>query len=119
MIMYADKITDAMKAAIDESSRRRAKQIAYNEANGLVPTQIKRYTRTTIAGTTSAQSLEPYPLGGGVQIAADVSGVYSVAEREIAINDARRRMEEAAKALDFAQAALWRDRMYELQGKKV
>jgi len=119
VIMYADKITDAMKAAIDESSRRRAKQMAYNEANGLVPTQIKRYTRTTIAGTTSAQSLEPYPLGGGVQIAADVSGVYSVAEREIAINDARRRMEEAAKALDFAQAALWRDRMYELQGKKV
>ncbi|MBQ5807295.1 MAG: UvrB/UvrC motif-containing protein, partial [Tidjanibacter sp.] len=106
------------QATINESVRRRAKQMAYNEANGIVPTQIKRYTRTTIAGTTSAQTLEPYPLGGGVSVAADVSGVYSAGEREIAIADARRRMEEAAKALDFAQAALWRDRMYELQGKK-
>ena len=51
-------------------------------------------------------------------IAADAKGVYSPEEREGAIADARRRMEEAAKALDFAQAALWRDRMYELQGKK-
>ena len=51
-------------------------------------------------------------------MAADNKGVYSASERESAILEARKRMEEAAKALDFAQAALWRDRMYELQGKK-
>jgi excinuclease ABC subunit B len=119
VIMYADRITAAMQATIAESTRRRNKQIAYNEANGITPTQIKRYTRTTISGTTSAQTSEPYPLGGsGVQMAADNRGVYSASERESAIEDARRRMEEAARALDFAQAALWRDRMYELQGKK-
>jgi excinuclease UvrABC helicase subunit UvrB len=51
-------------------------------------------------------------------VAADNKGVYSAHEREVAIEEARRRMEEAAKALDFAQATLWRDRMYELQGNK-
>ncbi len=118
VIMYGDTITDAMQATINESRRRREKQMAYNEANGIIPTQIRRYARTTIAGVTS-ESTEPYPLGvGGAQMAADKRSVYSPEEREGVIADARRRMEEAAKALDFAQAALWRDRMYELQGKK-
>ena len=117
VIMYGDTITDAMQATINESRRRREKQMAYNEANGITPTQIRRYARTTIAGTASEVS-EAYPLGGRSTIAADTKGVYSPEEREVAIADARRRMEEAAKALDFAQAALWRDRMYELQGKK-
>ena len=117
VIMYGDTITDAMQATINESRRRREKQMAYNEANGITPTQIRRYARTTIAGTASEVS-EAYPLGGRSTIAADTRGVYSPEEREVAIADARRRMEEAAKALDFAQAALWRDRMYELQGKK-
>lgn len=117
VIMYGDKITDAMQATINESRRRREKQMAYNEANGITPTQIRRYARTTISGTSS-EGVEPYPLGGMSSIAADTKGVYSAQEREVAISDARRRMEEAAKALDFAQAALWRNRMYELQGKK-
>lgn len=117
VIMYGDTITDAMQATINESRRRREKQMAYNEANGITPTQIRRYARTTIAGTAS-EVPEAYPLGGRSTIAADTKGVYSPEEREVAIADARRRMEEAAKALDFAQAALWRDRMYELQGKK-
>ena len=117
VIMYGDTITDAMQATINESRRRREKQMAYNEANDITPTQIRRYARTTIAGTASEVS-EAYPLGGRSTIAADTKGVYSPEEREVAIADARRRMEEAAKALDFAQAALWRDRMYELQGKK-
>ena len=119
VIMYGDKITDAMQATINESRRRREKQMAYNEANGITPTQIRRYARTTISGSTSAEGVEPYPLGGlSSAIAADTKSVYSAHEREVAIADARRRMEEAAKALDFAQAALWRNRMYELQGNK-
>ena len=119
VIMYADKITDAMQATINESQRRRDKQMAYNEANNVTPTQIRRYTRTTISGTTSSVA-DPYPLGGlPATMAADVGHTYSAEERAESIEVARRRMEEAAKALDFAQAALWRDRMYELQGKKV
>ncbi len=117
VIMYADKITDAMQATINESRRRREKQMAYNESNGITPTQIRRYARTTISGAAS-EALEPYPLGGRSSVAADNKGVYSAHEREVAIEEARRRMEEAAKALDFAQATLWRDRMYELQGNK-
>ena len=118
--MYADKITDAMKATINESRRRREKQMAYNKANNITPTQIRRYGRTTIAGNYSAEGgVESYPLGGRNAVAADGGrSVYGAEEREVAISDARRRMEEAARALDFAQAALWRDRMYELQGKK-
>ncbi len=120
VIMYADKITDAMKATINESRRRREKQMAYNKANNIIPTQIRRYGRTTIAGNYSAEGgVESYPLGGRNAVAADGGrSVYGAEEREVAISDARRRMEEAARALDFAQAALWRDRMYELQGKK-
>ena len=118
VIMYGDKITDAMRATINESRRRREKQMAYNEANGVTPTQIRRYARTTISGNASTAAAEPYPLGGISSHAADKQATYSPEEREQAIVDARRRMEEAAKALDFAQAALWRDRMYELQGKK-
>ncbi|MBQ2248281.1 MAG: excinuclease ABC subunit UvrB [Tidjanibacter sp.] len=120
VIMYADKITDAMKATINESRRRREKQMAYNKANNITPTQIRRYGRTTIAGNYSAEGgVESYPLGGRNAVAADGGrSVYGAEEREVAISDARRRMEEAARALDFAQAALWRDRMYELQGKK-
>jgi excinuclease ABC subunit B len=115
--MYGDKITDAMQATINESRRRREKQMAYDEANGITPTQIRRYARTTIAGNSS-EAIEPYPLGGLSSVAADTKSAYSAEERERAIADARRRMEEAAKALDFAQATLWRDRMYELQGNK-
>lgn len=117
VIMYGDKITDAMQATINESRRRREKQMAYNAANGITPTQIRRYARTTISGA-SVEASEVYPLGGKSSVAADVRGAYSAEEREKAILEARQRMEEAAKALDFAQAALWRDRMYELQGKK-
>ena len=117
VIMYGDKITDAMQATINESRRRRDKQMAYNEANGITPTQIRRYARTTIAGNSS-EVIEPYPLGGLSSVAADTKSTYSAEEREKAIAEARRRMEEAAKALDFSQAALWRNRMYELQGKK-
>ena len=117
VIMYGDTITDAMRATINESRRRREKQMAYNEKHGITPTQIKRYARTTISGTAS-EATEAYPLGGAALMAADKRGAYSAEERESAIRDARRRMEEAAKALDFAQAAMWRDRMYELQGKK-
>ena len=119
VIMYADKITDAMQATINESQRRRDKQMAYNEANNITPTQIRRYARTTISGTTSPAG-DTYPLGGLPSLmAADTQGAYSPEERAESIEVARRRMEEAAKALDFAQAAIWRDRMYELQGKKV
>lgn len=117
VIMYGDKITDAMQATINESRRRREKQMAYNEANNITPTQIRRYARTTISGATT-DAPEPYPLGGLSSVAADTTGAYSAEEREKGIAEARRRMEEAAKALDFAQAALWRNRMYELQGKK-
>ena len=117
VIMYGDTITDAMRATINESRRRREKQMAYNEKHGITPTQIKRYARTTISGTAS-EATEAYPLGGAALMAADKRGAYSAEERESAIRDARRRMEEAAKALDFAQAAMWRDRLYELQGKK-
>jgi excinuclease ABC subunit B len=117
VIMYGDKITDAMQATINESRRRRDKQMAYNKANGITPTQIRRYARTTIAGNSS-EAIEPYPLGGLSSVAADTKSTYSAEEREKAIAEARRRMEEAAKALDFSQAALWRNRMYELQGKK-
>ncbi|MDY3979145.1 MAG: excinuclease ABC subunit UvrB [Tidjanibacter sp.] len=118
VIFYGDKITDAMRAAIDESARRRAKQMNYNTEHGITPTAIKRYARETITGESSSSSDNvAYPTGGLQSMAADVRERYGADELDKAVKEARERMEEAAKQLDFGQAALWRDRMYELQGK--
>lgn len=98
-IMYADKITDSMRRTIDETADRRAKQEAYNKANGLTPTQIKKEISSSLS---SKQELEVS------QVKEDISK-YSIEQREQRVKKLTREMTEAAKELDFLKAAALRD----------
>ena len=122
VIMYADRMTEAMRATIAESDRRREKQMRYNEEHGITPRAVTHSVRSLLTEESLAtmpatpQPLyTPTPLNTSVGIAADVSGTYSAGGVEQEIENARRNMEEAAKRLDFGEAARWRDAMYALQ----
>ncbi len=123
VIMYADKMTDAMRATIAESNRRREKQMRYNREHGITPTAITRQSRSilseeSLASTGGEKKLYAglsTPLYGSGSLAADVRGDYSPSQLLHEVEEARRRMEEAAKRLDFGEAARWRDAMYALQ----
>ena len=119
VIMYADKITDSMQRTIDAANYRRIKQHAYNEENGLVPTQIIKPTREIIG-------LEYRPdkslIGNGYvaseigDVAADPVVKYMTVEAlEKTILKTQKEMTRASKDLDFIEAARLRDEMYRLK----
>ena len=113
VIMYADKITDAMKLAIDETERRRALQAKYNEEHGITPESTTR--RMAELGAASGTSdWSPIPGRGGAS--ADLEGL-SAAELEDRIEELRSEMLVAAEALEFEKAAEIRDRIKKLEGR--
>jgi excinuclease ABC subunit B len=115
VIMYADKITDSMKQTIDETTRRRIKQLAYNEQNGITPTQIIKASRS-IMGDINTKSGKAYVEPENIDIAADPIVKYMNKQAmEKAIENTRHKMEKAAKELDFKEAARLRDEMFMLQ----
>ncbi len=112
VLMYADTITRSMKETIDETERRRAKQQAYNEEHGITPTQVGSATRAS----TLARSFEVEQANRTRCLAEDP--VIRSMDREglrKALENARTRMEAAAKELDFLQAARYRDEMFALK----
>ncbi|MGZ4034334.1 MAG: excinuclease ABC subunit UvrB [Bacteroidia bacterium] len=121
VIMYADKITGSMQRTIDETERRRQKQIAYNLANNLVPTSLNK-SRESIMGQTTVivdskgNLARPYIENEQINYAADPVVQYmSKEELQKAINKTRKAMDAAAKAFDFAEAARLRDEMFALE----
>lgn len=112
VIMYADRITDSMQRAIDETARRRSIQEAYNEKHGIVPTTIIKEVRDLISITKVAEDDgEKY----------DISAAYnkmSKAEKDDVIMRLEKEMKDAAKALDFERAATLRDTVLELKASK-
>ncbi|CAM1362692.1 UvrABC system protein B [Tenacibaculum litoreum] len=105
-IMYADKITNSMQLTIDETNRRREKQINYNTAHGITPTQINK----KIDNTLSKNAITSYHYDNATQKAAEQELEYlPKQEIEKRIRTKRKQMEEAAKALDFLVAAQLRD----------
>ena len=105
-IMYADKITRSMQLTIDETTRRREKQITYNTQHGITPKQINK----KIDETLSKKAVASYQYHTAVQKAAEQDLQYlPKGEIEKRIWDKRKQMEEAAKALDFIVAAQLRD----------
>jgi len=121
VIMYADKVTDSMKQTMDETERRRQKQIAYNIANGLVPTALNK-SKESVMGASSilvdakGNLARPYVENEKVDYAADPVVQYmSKEELNKAILRTRKQMEAAAKGFDFIEAARLRDEMFALE----
>lgn len=113
-IMYADKITNSMQMTIDETIRRREKQVNYNTANGITPKQINK----KIDDTLSRSAITTHQYDAAIQKAAEQDLEYlPKAEIEKRIRNKRKQMEEAAKALDFMVAAQLRDEIAVLKEK--
>lgn len=118
VIMYADKITNSMQITIDETNRRREKQLQYNEEHGITPKQIVK-AQKSILGASVGRKAEPKPYyvePDKADIAADpVVKLMNVDALEKAIAKAKKSMEAAAKQLNFIEAAQYRDEMLSLQ----
>lgn len=120
VIMYADTVTDSMTKTINETNRRREKQLRYNEEYNITPTPITKSVES-IMGQTSVAGFETkqgkiYVENENIDVAADPVVKYmSRPEIEKAIQQARKKMEEVVKELDFIQAAQYRDEIYSLE----
>jgi excinuclease ABC subunit B len=117
VVMYADRITGAMKETIDETNRRRAKQMDYNTRMGITPRQIVKKGGTMLHGLSrKGVVLKAYTGPETIDIAADPVVRYMSKEQlEKAIEKSRKAMEKAAAALDFIEAARLRD---EIEGMR-
>ena len=115
VIMYADKMTDSMKRAIDETNRRRDKQVAYNQEHGIEPVGIIKAIHDLTERLGVSQSV------------AEARGEYNASGKkhaaQIPVNELKRiiheleaQMKESAKNLEFEKAAVLRDQVYELRG---
>jgi excinuclease ABC subunit B len=105
-IMYADKITKSMQLTIDETNKRREKQISYNKKNKITPTQINK----KIDETLSRKAVASYQYNHAIKEVAEQDLQYlAKSEIEKRIREKRKQMEEAAKSLDFIMAAQLRD----------
>ena len=124
VIFYADNITSSMKKTMDETRRRREKQIAYNEANGITPQQIRKSIGNALTGVYKEGTRKAYDEESvNVRAVADPIVEYMSREQlEKSIERTRRLMKEAADKMEFIEAAQYRDEMMKLQellnGKK-
>lgn len=118
VIMYADTITDSMRKTIDETARRRAKQMAYNEAHGIVPKTIVKAIDNSLGTLKGSQPVAYSQSDTPASMAAESQAVYISKEQlQKAIQQAKKNMEKAVKEMDFLAAAKFRDEMLELQNR--
>ncbi|PTH68856.1 excinuclease ABC subunit B [Staphylococcus agnetis] len=110
VIMYADKITDSMQYAIDETERRRSIQMAYNEKHGITPTTINKKIHDVISATVETDEIND-------DHSKEVPKKLTKKEREKTIKNIEKEMKEAAKALDFERATELRDMLFELKAE--
>ncbi|MBM7585970.1 excinuclease ABC subunit B [Bacillus pakistanensis] len=111
VIMYADKVTDSMQKAMDETERRRFIQQEYNEKHGITPQTIKKEIRDVIRATMAAEDQEEY------DTPKTKASKMSKPEREKLITSLEIEMKDAAKSLDFERAAQLRDTILELKAE--
>ncbi len=128
VIFYADHITESMQRTIDETSRRREKQIAYNIEHGITPKTIIKskeqvFQQTSVLDIKGYDPKNPYAVatdGELVTVAAEEQEIYqTIPQLEKAIGKIKKEMEKAARDLDFMEAARLRDEMFTMQKKLV
>ena len=126
VIFYADKMTESMQRTIDETTRRREKQVAFNIEHGITPTTIKKskeqvFAQTSVLDIKGYDVNKPYALAPDddmVTVAAEDQEEYlTVPKMEKAIAKIKKQMEKAARDLDFMEAARLRDEMFAMQKK--
>ncbi len=130
VIMYADRITESMQKTIDETNRRREKQLAYNEANHITPKAIQKAKSSVLVSNAESQQTQPAkPLRTApvpqaysdeyrehIDVAADPVVKYMSKEQlQKAIERTRKQMVEAAKKMEFIEAAQYRDELIKLE----
>jgi len=121
VIFYADKITESMQKTIDETTRRREKQIQYNIEHNITPTTISKSIEQ-IMGQTSVLDIKgydgksPYAVDEIINFAAEEQAQYkTIPQMEKAVSNIKRQMEKAARDLDFMEAAKLRDEMFRMK----
>jgi len=127
VIFYADKVTESMQRTIDETGRRRNKQMEYNEKHGIVPRTVIK-SKEQVFAQTSVLDIKGYDINNPLALAPDGELVVKAAEEqqeyqtipalEKAIAKTKKEMEKAARDLDFMEAARLRDEMFALQKKR-
>jgi len=126
VIFYADIMTESMQRTIDETSRRREKQISYNIEHGITPRTIIKskeqvFQQTSVLDIKGFDPKNPYAIAGDqdmVTVAAEEEVVYqTIPQMEKAIGRIKKEMEKAARDLDFMEAARLRDEMFTMQKK--
>jgi excinuclease ABC subunit B len=124
VIFYADKMTESMRRTIEETNRRREKQVAYNIEHGIIPKTIKKSIeqvmgQTAVLDIKGYDANKPYALapdGELVPVAAEEQEAYqTIPQMEKAIAKTKKAMEKAARDLDFMEAARLRDEMFRMQ----
>ena len=121
VIFYADKMTESMQKTIDETNRRREKQVAFNIEHGITPTTISRskehvFAQTSVLEIKGYNADSPLATDGGITVAAEEQESYqTIPQMQKAITKIKREMEQAAKDLDFMEAARLRDEMFKMQ----
>ena len=106
VILYADKMTDSLKAALDETSRRRDKQVKYNIEHGITPQTIKKKI---------SNALEEMTKGDYVEVAKDTPNIKDIKNIDKKLKDLEKAMREAAANLEFEQAMVYRDEIKKLE----
>ncbi|MCC6287184.1 MAG: excinuclease ABC subunit UvrB [Chitinophagaceae bacterium] len=126
VIFYADKMTESMQRTIDETNRRREKQVAHNIEHNITPTTVKKskdqvFAQTSVLDIKGYDTSKPYALAPDddlVTVAAEDQEEYqTVPKMEKAIAKIKKEMEKAARDLDFMEAARLRDEMFAMQKK--
>ena len=124
VIFYADKITESMQKTIDETNRRREKQVAYNIEHGITPTTIIKtkaqvFAQGSVLDVKGYDPANPYAIAPDeelVNVAAEDQAVYkTIPQMEKGIGKIKKEMEKAARDLDFMEAARLRDEMFKMQ----
>ena len=120
VILYADKITESMRLTIAETTRRREKQMRYNEEHHITPKQIEKALNTSVlVSATQETEPKPYAIEERTRTVADpVIASMTPQQLDKAIARTRRLMNEAASRMDFMEAAQYRDEMFKLEALK-